>query len=97
MPIADSEYNIISDIFKALAHPTRLKIVTLLSVRPHYSHELEESFTVDRSTIAKHLTVLKSCDIVSYERIGGKTSYELNCTCLPKIIGCLREHMINIE
>jgi len=94
MPITESEFTEISNVFKSLSHPTRLKIVTLLAVRPHYSYEIEESFDVDRSTVAKHLSVLKNQNIVTYERIGGKTLYELNCTCLPKIIGCIREHVL---
>ncbi|MCD6578894.1 winged helix-turn-helix transcriptional regulator [bacterium] len=53
-------------IFKALGSPTRFKIVKLLDVGEMYTSEIAKNLGKDKSTISKHLKILKDLNIVRY-------------------------------
>lgn len=64
-------------IFKALGHPTRLKIVESLLEGKHCVCELQELVGSDISTVSKHLNVLKEVGILRDERKGANIYYSL--------------------
>ena len=54
--------------FKALGDPTRLRILGLLSRRPHHGEELASALDVSPSTVSHHLKQLRQAGMVSITR-----------------------------
>lgn len=67
-----------SDVFKALGHPARRRILKLLQARPHASGELAAAFDMAWPTLTGHLNVLKGAGLVTAEREGASIIYRLN-------------------
>ena len=65
-----------ASIFKALGHPTRLKIVRhLIDIDTCVCKEIVNIFPYSQSTISQHLRHLKECGIVCGEVEGPKTHF----------------------
>lgn len=56
------------DIFKALSEESRLRILTLLMEREMCVCEIEVCLNMTQSNASRHLTVLKNCGIVTYNK-----------------------------
>ncbi len=67
-----------NQIFKALSHPVRREILSLLRDGPMTSGELLEPFDMKWPSLTGHLNVLKSAGLVHAERYGTKIRYRLN-------------------
>ena len=79
-----------SDIFKALADPTRRAIFERLTRKGEQTvHALTGSFHVSQPAISKHLTVLKRAKLVRHRREGRETHY----TAQPKALAPLANWM----
>ena len=78
-------------IFKALSHPTRLKIVLMLAEGELCVCVFQEMFGVDFSTVSRHLSVLKNAGIVSDEKRGKNVFYRLEKPCILGMYECLRK------
>lgn len=70
--------------FKALADPTRVRLVNLLAVerRPMSVGEIVERSEVGQSTVSHHLKLLAEVRFVIAERRGTSTYYQVNENCL---------------
>lgn len=69
--------NIEVKLFKALAHPVRLKIVKKLIDGPLCVCELNEDIEFTQSNLSQHLRILKDANILSQYRDGLKIIYSL--------------------
>jgi DNA-binding transcriptional ArsR family regulator len=78
-------------ILKAIAHPSRIFIVEVLSGKPHCVCELTEMIGADTSTVSKHLSILKNAGIIEDEKRGTSVYYSLRCQCIMKFIGCIEQ------
>ena len=78
-------------IFKALAHPIRLRIVEKLADGEQCVCVILEMFHVDMSTLSRHLSVLKNAGIVADEKRGKNVYYRLKCPCILKVGDCLEK------
>jgi ArsR family transcriptional regulator len=68
--------DMVAKIFKALGHPTRIKIIELLLKRNScICGEIVDIFPFSQSTISQHLKILKESGIVCGEIEGPKTCY----------------------
>ncbi len=81
-------YNERAKILKAMAHPTRLYIIDILSKKESCVCELTELIKADISTVSKHLSVLKNAGIVSDSKMGTKVYYNLLVPCVLDFITC---------
>ena len=73
----------LSKIFKALGHPTRIKIVEhLMQCNSCICSEIVGIFPFSQSTISQHLKLLKDSGIVFGEIEGPKTCYCVDTTVL---------------
>ena len=73
--------------FKALADPTRRKIIMLLKKESLTPGEIAEHFDMTKPSISHHLNMLKQADLVSDERKGQNIYYTLNTTVFQEVIG----------
>lgn len=71
-----------SDIFKALADPTRRKVLELLRQRPMTAGELADHFPVSRPTMSAHFAVLREADLIDAVKIGTTITYQLKLSVL---------------
>lgn len=75
-----------SDVFKALGHPSRVFIVEKLKGSDHCVCELSEMIGVDMSTVSRHLSILKRAGIVADRKEGTTVYYSLVCNCLTQML-----------
>ena len=77
-------------VFKALADPTRRKILRLLRNGPRTSGQIAEHFSSAWPTISRHLGVLRDAGLILAERDGQQIIYELNMTVFEDVV----EHLL---
>jgi DNA-binding transcriptional ArsR family regulator len=65
-------------VFKALADPTRRRILDLLRTRPRMTGELCDGFATTRFAVMKHLRVLADARLVLVRRSGRERWNVLN-------------------
>ena len=78
-----------ANVFKALAHPSRLLIIEELAHREHCVCELTEMIGADMSTVSKHLSVLKGAGIIQDEKRGLQVYYRLKMQCVLRFFDCV--------
>jgi DNA-binding transcriptional ArsR family regulator len=69
-------------VFKALADPSRRKVLELLRQRPMTAGELASHFPVSRPTMSAHFAVLREADLIQACKIGATITYRLRLSVL---------------
>ena len=77
-------------VLKALANASRLKLVDRLVRGPCPVGELTALVDSDRTTVSKHLAVLRAHGIVRDRREAGVVVYELRTPCAASVFACTR-------
>ena len=72
--------------FRALADPTRRRILRLLRERRRTSGEIADAFPSSWPTISRHLAVLRSAGLIVRERKGQFMEYDVNTTVLQEVV-----------
>lgn len=72
-------YEIKANLFKALAHPARIRVLEILSAnaRPTTVSEILAGTDIEPTLLSQHLGVLKRHQVVRAQRIGNAVYYEL--------------------
>lgn len=70
------------NVFRALGHRTRRRIVESLRRGERQASELLDGADFRLSTLSEHLRILREVGLVTYRRRGTKLMYELNHTAL---------------
>jgi Predicted transcriptional regulators len=78
-----------ASLLKSLAHPARLLIIEMLEDSPRCAGELTEAIGSDKTTVSKHLAVLKRAGLVSDQKRGTHSEYSLACGCVTHFIDCI--------
>lgn len=73
-----ANYEVYANIFKAIAEPTRLKIVDMLSCGELCACVIHEKFDITQPTLSHHMKVLCDSGIVVPRKEGKWTHYSLN-------------------
>ncbi|WP_058302454.1 autorepressor SdpR family transcription factor [Gorillibacterium timonense] len=76
-----------NESFKALADPTRRKIIDLLKEKDRTAGELAEYFQMSKPSLSHHLNSLKHAGLIQDEREGQFIRYTLNMTVLQEVLG----------
>ena len=80
-----------SDVFRALADPSRREILRLLREGPLTSGEIAEQFPTAWATISRHLAILRDAGLIVSERNGQQIVYELNTTVFEDVLNQMLE------
>lgn len=80
-------------VLKALANESRLKIVDRLSRGECAVGELTELIGSDRTTVSKHLAILRAHGIVQDRREGTSVFYTLLTPCVINFFSCATQVM----
>jgi len=72
-------YEIKANLFKALAHPARIRVLEILSTsaEPTPVSEILSATDIEPTLLSQHLAVLKRHRVVSGRRVGNAVLYEL--------------------
>lgn len=77
---------LMNEAFKALADPTRRKILELLSSQDRSAGEIANYFNISKPSISHHLNILKNAGLISDERQGQLIVYSLNTTIFQDVL-----------
>lgn len=78
-----------AEVFRALAHPSRVFIVERLAERGEECVcNMTALIGVDMSTVSRHLSVLKKAGVIADERRGTMTYYRLRTPCVLNFLQC---------
>lgn len=69
-------------VFKALADPSRRRVLELLRARPMTAGELSDHFGFAKPTMSAHFAVLKEADLVEAHKDGKQVIYQLKLSVL---------------
>ncbi len=78
-----------TDVFRAIADPTRRTILDRLRAGPADAGSLAGDFHISRPAISKHLKVLLQAKLVHNTRIGRNSIYTVNSIPLQSVAGWL--------
>jgi DNA-binding transcriptional ArsR family regulator len=80
MKIADS-------VFRAIADPTRRKIIEILAQSESSVRELTASFDISQPAVSQHLKQLRDSKLVTAEKVGLEQHYRLTPGPLREVYG----------
>ena len=76
----------INEVFKALADPTRRRILQLLQDGEMTAGELAQHFDMAKPSVSHHFNVLKQADLIVSRRDGQQIYYGLNTTVVEDVL-----------
>jgi ArsR family transcriptional regulator, arsenate/arsenite/antimonite-responsive transcriptional repressor len=79
----------VNQVYEALAHPTRRRILSLLRERDMTAGELADHFQIAKPTLSGHFRVLKQAGLIQGDRNGTSITYHLNVSLLEEALGAL--------
>lgn len=91
MKVSQRSLVAVSNVFKALGHPARVKMVKALAGGERCVCELVEAAGLGWSTVSRHLAVLREAGVVTDEKRGQQVMYRMALPCVNRFLDCL-EH-----
>lgn len=83
------------NVFKALAHPIRLKIIKKLREKVYCVCELKEDVEFSQSNLSQHLKILKEAGIVVCEKEGLRINYWIKDNEICNVIDIAEQIVVN--
>ena len=80
-----------SEMLKALAHPTRLQIISGLLKNECNVAQIQKNLGIPQSTISQHLRVLRNYGIIRARQEGAKRCYKVVDNRARKIMRVITE------
>jgi len=84
------DYNNLSEIFKALGHPVRLRMVEGLSCNECNVNKMVKKLALPQSTVSQHLAILRRCGVIVMRKDGVKTCYTVGNKRVSDMIKALK-------
>ena len=75
-----------NQVFRALADPTRRRILELLRVQEMTAGQLAEHFDLAKPTLSGHFAVLREADLIVAEKSAATITYRLNLSVLEEAV-----------
>lgn len=83
-----------AEFFKALAHPTRVRILKHLRERERCVCEFTEDLDIEQSNMSQHLAILRKQGIVSFRKDGLKVIYKVIFPQIFEILDLVEEIIV---
>ena len=93
-PLTDETIQTMAESFKALADPTRLRILALISEQECSVGDIADHLEVSQSAVSHQLRLLRSLDIVRYRKDGREVYYDLADDHVRDILNRTLEHIL---
>ncbi len=87
MSSADTNLEARAALFKALGHPTRLLILSLIRLQPRHGEELADILHLDPATISHHLAKLTEAGLLAAAKDQYYQTYSLTGDLLDRTLG----------
>ncbi len=84
-----------AQILKALAHPTRLRVIEILQQEPICVKHIGDLMDVPQANLSQHLSILRNCGIVSCSREGNRSCYSIRDSRVTDILDILKTEAFN--
>jgi len=75
-----------SGVFRALADPTRRRVLALLREKPMSAGELADQFDVSKPTMSAHFNVLREAGLIAASKHGKTIIYRLKMSVLEEAL-----------
>lgn len=75
-----------NEIFDALAHPIRRRVLEMLKGGGMTAGALADAFPVSKPTMSAHFNKLKAAGLIQGENRGGTVIYTLNLSALEDVV-----------
>ncbi len=92
-----SRLDVMHRLGRAMADPTRSRILLTLLAGPSYPAVLSRELELTRSNVSNHLTCLRDCGIVSTQVEGRQTRYEIADPHLAAALTALVEVTLAVD
>jgi ArsR family transcriptional regulator len=79
-----------ADFFKALGHPTRVRILEILRHGQRSVQELQQALALDQSIVSQHLAILRSKNVVVTRREGTTVRYAVRDAAVGELLDVAR-------
>lgn len=89
--------DVMNRVGRALADPTRSRIVLALLDQPAYPAALAEQLDLTRQNVSNHLACLRDCGIVTAEPEGRQVRYAIADPHLTRALGDLVSVVLAVE
>lgn len=91
------DIDVLSRFGRALADPTRARVLLALSHAPAHPSDLADQLEIPRTRLSNHLACLRDCGLIVAVPEGRRTRYELADSRLAHAIEDLRAAVLAIE
>src|SRR5690348_14345920 len=81
----------VSQLFAALSHPTRLRIVELLCDQEMSVNQIHRALSLSQSATSQNLTMLARVGVLKVEQQGTSRIYRLRGPRIARILGLIEE------
>jgi DNA-binding transcriptional ArsR family regulator len=81
-----------SEIFQALAHPTRIAIVETLRDGELSAGKLIERLRIEQANASQHLAILRAKHVLVSRKVGNQVFYSIRDRALIKVLDILRSY-----
>jgi len=81
-----------ADIFQALAHPTRIAILELLSSGELSAGALIEKLGMEQANVSQHLAVLRAKQLVLNRKAGNQVFYSVRDPLIIQMLALMRTY-----
>lgn len=92
-----SRLDVMNRLGRAMADPTRSRILLALLAGPGYPARLAETLELTRSNVSNHLTCLRGCGIVVATPEGRQTRYEISDSNITRAFEALIETVLAVD
>jgi DNA-binding transcriptional ArsR family regulator len=82
-----------ADIFQALAHPTRIAILELLSGGELSAGAVIEKLGMEQANVSQHLAVLRAKQLVSNRKAGNQVFYSVRDPIIIEVLSLMRTYL----
>ena len=79
-----------ADFFRALAHPSRIRVLETLVQGERTVQELQSILGLDQSVVSQHLAVLRTKNIVAAQKVGTTVRYGVRDPLLGELLDTAR-------
>jgi len=92
--LSEEQYLDLSEFFKIFSNPTRLKIISLLAVDDLCVCDICEALDLNQTTVSNQLRILRSNNIVKFQKEGKMARYSLTDLHIEMIYKVGLEHIL---
>ena len=85
-----------AEFFKTLSHPSRIRVLELLSEREHSVGELLRAIDIEASNLSQQLAVLRRAGLVTTRKEGSTVYYSLVSTQIADLMAVARSILTSV-